>query len=760
MAMRWITKAKYFYFNNFNWILQSKNYFTSVVTNGSEKNEKELFMKNIKEHKFRNTLQNLLANKKSKKSEQKSFFWNKTLNVQVIPVLGTGKPFLILSFGSMNFYINPHGEFLTHLYDIGRIPLASSILFTNCSYEVALSVMPSMLVNERLLTETLNVFGPAGIRTTFSKLMPRLKSVKACNHWKSKLIYHEPLSSGVLEINKNPITIKMLSCNYKAKPYVVGYTFEYKIPRTKKLKVSDKVFQKTWKDFHTVASYMEYVKHCRNLTLKSIPESETVSFGVLDFSEQNIFEHFSNVDYSLLEKELKKVTCCIHIMSKSLFYSTKYTTWLRKLGICGHFLVQDLFRFSEFPQKSQNYRAFLHTMHPSFFPLYSNKESVENLIEAMYGALQSCQSVEIQHNAGQSNVKLQQFYDKSLQRIIQILQKCQKRPAFQRFQSHELFPHLVVLGSGSAMTSSFRKPPCYLLRITEKSSILIDCGSNTVSQLIAHYGFDLAMKICSTVRAVFLTHKHDDHWSGFYDLVLKMHTAAHFERPLTAVMPEGLKQFFVALEKKDLFGKINFESFESLVSRGPAYRDSLAKSLDLKHITPVRVDHGPPTYGIVINLRNGQKIAYSSDTLPESQYLIQKGMDCDILIHDSLYLSESDKLMADVRMHSTVNGAISTAEKMNAKTLLLTHFSNKYSILPLNVAETTKNSSYKGNILASLDHLELPLSKVKDYFRLLEDLSAVFDEELKKSSEVFKENRTNEVHCLFDKLNKSYATAT
>jgi hypothetical protein len=78
---------------------------------------------------------------------------------------------------------------------------------------------------------------------------------------------------------------------------------------------------------------------------------------------------------------------------------------------------------------------------------------------------------------------------------------------------------------------------------------------------------------------------------------------------------------------------------------------------------------------------NNQKnycLVYSGDCRP-SQSLIRAGQGCHLLIHEATF-SEEKAGDALKKKHSTINEAISTAIKMNAKHLILTHFSQRYPI--------------------------------------------------------------------------------
>jgi len=73
-------------------------------------------------------------------------------------------------------------------------------------------------------------------------------------------------------------------------------------------------------------------------------------------------------------------------------------------------------------------------------------------------------------------------------------------------------------------------------------------------------------------------------------------------------------------------------------------------------------------------------VTYSGDTMP-CDYLVTLGRDSDVLIHEAT-MEDDLKDEAGLKMHSTTSEAIDVGMRMNAKFILLTHFSQRYSRLP------------------------------------------------------------------------------
>lgn len=100
----------------------------------------------------------------------------------------------------------------------------------------------------------------------------------------------------------------------------------------------------------------------------------------------------------------------------------------------------------------------------------------------------------------------------------------------------------------------------------------------------------------------------------------------------------------------------------------------------MSDINTTLVNHCPNAFGVAFSQKQGYKLCYSGDTMP-SENLINLGMNCDILIHEATMEDELEH-EAITKMHSTTSQAIEVGRNMNAKYILLTHFSQRYAKLP------------------------------------------------------------------------------
>lgn len=112
------------------------------------------------------------------------------------------------------------------------------------------------------------------------------------------------------------------------------------------------------------------------------------------------------------------------------------------------------------------------------------------------------------------------------------------------------------------------------------------------------------------------------------------------------------------------------------------------------------------------------KLTFSGDTIP-CDALVQLGRNSTLLIHEAT-LEDTLAASAAFKRHSTISQAIEQSEKMQAKYTLLTHFSQRYRVLPPINDDLMKDK----NIGIAFDFMEIvpdDLCKINDlYFKLKE----------------------------------------
>src|SRR5690606_17618372 len=114
----------------------------------------------------------------------------------------------------------------------------------------------------------------------------------------------------------------------------------------------------------------------------------------------------------------------------------------------------------------------------------------------------------------------------------------------------------------------------------------------------------------------------------------------------------------------------------------------------LSELVRIRVDHCKSAHAGVLTWPSGLKIAYSGDCRPSSTFAA-KAKGATLLIHEATF---DDEMKGDAvaKKHSTVSEALGVAEKMGARRVLLTHFSQRYAKL---VSEDEKKTVEEGRPL-------------------------------------------------------------
>ncbi len=272
---------------------------------------------------------------------------------------------------------------------------------------------------------------------------------------------------------------------------------------------------------------------------------------------------------------------------------------------------------------------------------------------------------------------------------------------------------LTILGCHSATPRPNARPSSQVLEM-RGNVFLIDCGEGTQMALRnANVKF-------SRVKHIFISHLHGDHFFGLPGLISTFQLLGR-EADLHIYGPKGIKEAILLLLK--LGGAwssfyIHFHELESETSEILLDDDKITvRTIPLKHrvYTNGFLFEEKQTerclnmnailnYGIEVcdyqNIKNGRDIfledgslvpnhllsfdpirpqsyAYCSDTVYFEE-LAREIQGARVIYHESTFLKQHEDL-ATKTMHSTAFQAAMTAKKANAETLILGHYSSRYS---------------------------------------------------------------------------------
>lgn len=219
---------------------------------------------------------------------------------------------------------------------------------------------------------------------------------------------------------------------------------------------------------------------------------------------------------------------------------------------------------------------------------------------------------------------------------------------------------------------------------------------------------------------------HDDHHMGVMSLIRARQKYMPKNRPPLLLMAPK-EQFSLLLNLYDQhFGNVRNEFFmidnNDLANIQSRLSDDLKVLLKVNDIKTCRVKHLKDSYAICIKSnilpenKKEFKLTFSGDTIPCNS-LVALGRNSTLLIHEAT-LEDTLSNKAASNMHSTISQAIKQSQKMRAKHTVLTHFSQRYRVLPPINDELIANK----NIGIALDNMEIvpnDLNKLNSlYFKL------------------------------------------
>jgi ribonuclease Z len=288
---------------------------------------------------------------------------------------------------------------------------------------------------------------------------------------------------------------------------------------------------------------------------------------------------------------------------------------------------------------------------------------------------------------------------------------------------------VTILGTNSSIPTETRALSSQIVHI-DKNMYMIDCGEGTQLQLSK---FKIKR---NKIKSIFISHFHGDHLYGLPGLLTSY---THFERKdkLQIFGPIGLKKYIeTVFEISQVHLSYAIEIIECDTNvHSLVYEDEACKvyNFPLKHRIPtqgfvfiekinsskldsdkirlysltidqikqiklgefIEVDGKKMNHTFFFHLPEyPKKYIYASDTAPLHDYpdILNNP---DLLYHESTYLHELESL-AISRGHSTAVHAAMFANEINAKKLILGHYSSRYKDINVlkNEARLIKPSTY------------------------------------------------------------------
>jgi len=279
---------------------------------------------------------------------------------------------------------------------------------------------------------------------------------------------------------------------------------------------------------------------------------------------------------------------------------------------------------------------------------------------------------------------------------------------------------LIFTGTGSAVPCKHRNVTGMYLRMNNGNSILLDVGEGTVGQLLRCWKSTLSSNQSPTdeyrsrlsgIKAVWISHPHADHHLGLLRLLSERAAICGPNDPVVLMAPHDMFDFlheYRSVVPEISQSYIPVDCYDMIHGRVNPLGKKLYEDLGITNCISVPVAHCLRSYAVVIEGTSFGKVAYSGDCRPSNRFA-DVGFGTDLLIHEATFENGMEE-DAVLKRHSTVGEAIDIASKMNAKSLVLTHFSQRYPKIP-----SLKKSEDKEK---AAEEISIPVAIAFDFMRL------------------------------------------
>jgi len=279
--------------------------------------------------------------------------------------------------------------------------------------------------------------------------------------------------------------------------------------------------------------------------------------------------------------------------------------------------------------------------------------------------------------------------------------------------------NITFLGTSSGVPSLTRNVSSIALKLSQSSEVwLFDCGEGTQHQIMK------SNIKSSQIKKIFITHMHGDHIYGLPGLLATLGLSGNINNSIEIYGPSELRGFinsalsssfcklsfplhFVEVENFASDNKVLFENNKIKVNcaclkhKIPAYGYRVSEKdkpgvFDIKKAEDSNIPPGPVYSELQAGktvklkdgrsfngqdfcgpLRKGESFVYCTDTV-FSESAVNLSKNADLLVHESTFSKEDEK-MAYEKLHSTTIMAAKTALLAEAKKLIITHLSPRYT---------------------------------------------------------------------------------
>ncbi|KAJ5259247.1 hypothetical protein N7478_012228 [Penicillium angulare] len=290
---------------------------------------------------------------------------------------------------------------------------------------------------------------------------------------------------------------------------------------------------------------------------------------------------------------------------------------------------------------------------------------------------------------------------------------------------------VIALGTGSSAPSKYRNVSATLVYAPGSGYYLLDCGENTLGQLERVFEPEQLREVLRNLRMIWISHLHADHHLGTISVIKAWYHENYGadakptnppetdlnkilqEKRLVLVSDEMMVTWLEEYASVEDFGADKLISLSahpeisqsSIVTKfthrhikngAPPFGlhapdrtildfndDSspltalLKSATGLTDLLTAQVKHCRGALAVSFVFPDGFKVSYSGDCRPSDKFAAI-GQDSTILIHEATF--QDDMIgSALAKRHSTSGEALEVGRRMGARTVLLTHFSQRYA---------------------------------------------------------------------------------
>ncbi|XP_067914079.1 zinc phosphodiesterase ELAC protein 2 [Heterodontus francisci] len=441
----------------------------------------------------------------------------------------------------------------------------------------------------------------------------------------------------------------------------------------------------------------------------------------------------------------------VHMAPEPVLANNVYKSWMERFGPTTEHLVLNEHNQTVHNLRSHKIQTQLNLIHPEIFPLLETFQAEEQPapldVPTVRGECllkyQLRPKFEWQRDAVVA-ADTEEFIKEATEipGFLEKVEECKNLLAADPVvlsAKVDKYPEVVFLGTGSAIPMKIRNVSSIILNIDATRSILLDCGEGTFGQLCRHYGNDVDRVLCN-LSAIFVSHMHADHHTGLINILLEREKAlasmCKVFSPVLLVGPLPIMNWLNQYHNhcQEILRHINIIPARHLVEGAEVTKfndqdliQSLLKKLELEKLQTCVVRHCRNAFGCALEHKSGWKIVYSGDTMP-CPALIQTGQNANLLIHEAT-LEDGLEEEAVEKTHSTTSQAIDVGMKMNAKFIMLNHFSQRYAKIPLFSAD------FNEKVGIAFDHMRVRFDDFGVVPKLIPPLKALFADEIEEMEE-------------------------